>query len=376
MSRWVLILGTALLAAAGCGPMGVETTYGRSRGASVNGTGALVEMFRAEGHEVRVTSRLNEALAEWADTVVRFAPYPGRPDRAEAAWYEEWLADDPGRRLIYVPRDFNAESEYWGQVLAQLPKDADPALRLRIERRKDSTANWADELPHPSKEPAPVEPWFDVAPAPGAPINCKRLEGPWAVGVDPKDAALTRHQWLRAGEADDILLTGDREPLAIALSGPADSDEPQVLVVANGSFLLNEPLVHRARRPLAGRVVRWAGASPRRVAFVESRSPAGGSRSRPPSLFAILWVEPFGWIAAHLGAFGLLASLAAAARLGRPRPEPPAGADRPVAHAEALGDLLARTRDLQAARALLDAYRRWRHPTSAPPSHRRTGMTR
>ena len=32
-------------------------------------------------------SGLNKELADWADGIVRFAPYPGPPAEDEAAWY-------------------------------------------------------------------------------------------------------------------------------------------------------------------------------------------------------------------------------------------------------------------------------------------------
>src|SRR5262249_4700427 len=128
----------------------------------------------------------------------------------------------------------------------------------------------------------------------------------------------------------------------------------QVLVVANGSFLLNFPLVNRARRTLAMRVVDWAGPTPRRVVFVESRLPTDLSQLKPPSATALLWIEPFGLIFAHLGVLALVACLAAASQLGRPKPDPPSGTDRPAAHAEALGDLLAKARDAAAAQAALE----------------------
>ena len=45
-SRTALGAIVLLAAAAGCQSGGVDATYGRSRGPSVNGTGALAELFR------------------------------------------------------------------------------------------------------------------------------------------------------------------------------------------------------------------------------------------------------------------------------------------------------------------------------------------
>ncbi len=124
--RTLLYLMLTWAFCAGCGGGGVESFYGRVRGKSVNGTGTFAELLREQGHHVRATVRLNEDVAEWAETIVRFAPYPGPPDKDEAEWYADWLANYPGRRLIYVPLDFDAEDEYWVAILQQMPPDADP----------------------------------------------------------------------------------------------------------------------------------------------------------------------------------------------------------------------------------------------------------
>ena len=118
-----------------------------------------------------------------------------------------------------------------------------------------------------------------------------------------------------------------------------------VLTVANGSFLLNAALLNRARRPLAIRAVDWLGPGPRKVAFVDGAKvlEAGRRGRRRPRRSGCLQVPPFGWVVGHLAAFGVLLCLSLAATLGRPRPAPSSGTERPSAHPEALGSLLART---------------------------------
>ena len=145
---------SGVLSLAGCSrPTTLDTSYGRVRGKSVNGTGALAELFREQGHEVRTAVRLTDELDEWADVIVRFAPHPGPPGREEAEWYAHWLDDERGRaRLIYVPHDYDAESDYWAAVATGLPKDADPKLRARAETLRDRTKNWADRIPEPTKD--------------------------------------------------------------------------------------------------------------------------------------------------------------------------------------------------------------------------------
>ena len=358
---WVILLSLTL---AGCGGQSVDTSYGRNSSRSVNGTGVLAGHFRDGGHEVRTAVRLTDELKDWAEVIVRFSPLSGPIPKDEAEWYGGWLDDQPGRRLVYVPHDYDATREYWTRALEALPKDAPPRLRERVEKARDDSGGWISRLPAHTKEAAPPDDWFAVETG-QAPRVCQALSGPWAKGVDPAKAALTRHETLKV-KAEQTLLTGDGKPLVMSWDR---DDGSRVLVVAGGTFLLNLPLTEPARWPLARRTVDWAAGvddtdpdeatAPKRVAFVEGTYVLG-DRAAPPSVFSLLKVSPVGRVAAQLFALGLVACLARAPRLGRPRPEEPSGADRPVAHPEALGALLARTRQAREARSILDAYRRWR----------------
>ena len=360
------LLCLTALVASGCGPSRVEKSYGRSRGSSINGTGVLAELFRQRGDEVRAAVRLNDTLSQWADVLVRFSMHPGPPDAEEARWMLDWLRGRPGRRLVYVVRDFDAEPDFWTETIAALPVDAPAEVRNRLKENLDQSQDWVAGLPPKPKSPArPIE-WFAVDPKPPPPSTCRKLEGPWAKEVDAKSAAISRHAGFRVDEDDQpVLLRGDGAPLAIAWTLDNGS---RALALANASFLLNASLLNRARRPLAVRVVDWTGPGSSHVAFVEgeevlaSKDPEASSSSSP---FRLLQVSPFGRVAAHVLAFLLLLALAYAVRLGRPRPEPPSGVERPSAHPEALGVLLARTGRADTARSLLDVYRRWRHPSSA-----------
>ena len=58
---------------------------------------------------------------------------PGPPGRDEADWYDEWLDVGRGSGVIYVPRDYDAEPEYWQGVLKAMPKTAAAPLRAGRE---------------------------------------------------------------------------------------------------------------------------------------------------------------------------------------------------------------------------------------------------
>src|SRR5690242_7944358 len=92
----IAILALGIVSASGCARR-LETGYGSSRGASLNGTSAFAGLLRSRGHEVRTAWRLTSEVEAWAEVIIRFAPYPGPPDREEASWYHEWLENQAGR---------------------------------------------------------------------------------------------------------------------------------------------------------------------------------------------------------------------------------------------------------------------------------------
>jgi hypothetical protein len=360
LRRCLLMIAIAT-SLAGCGST-VDTSHGRSRGASVNGTGAFAELLRQRGHQVRVARRANETLADWANVIVRFAHHPGLPDKEEGEWLEGWLAATPGRKLVYVVHDFDAASEFWDAMLAELPTGTMPDQVEQVTRNRDAAKPWAGSLPPKPKDPAEEDSWFAFEKNPGDPIACQMLDGPWAEGVDVKAAAVSKHEAFDPEFDETMLLIGDGSPLAISWSLANGS---QILALANESFLLNAALLNRARRPLTMRVVDWIGEPPLRIAFVEGASPLSDEPDESNSPFRLLQVPPFNFISPHLLGFLLLLAFSFAVRLGRPLREPPSGVERPAAHPEALGALLAKTGRADSARFLLEAYRRWRHPSLA-----------
>ena len=120
-SRLAILLAVV---ASGCSTSGLETTYGKMRSSSVNGTGAFARSLRERGHETKTYVRLGTRLEEWADAIVRFSPQSGPPRKDEAEWYDRWLNEGSGRLVVYVPHDFDATHEYWSRLLKELPADA------------------------------------------------------------------------------------------------------------------------------------------------------------------------------------------------------------------------------------------------------------
>ncbi len=329
---------------------------------------ALAKLLRNEKHEVRSAWRLTEELSDWADVIIRFADAPGPPGAEEADWYDEWLDGRPNRSLIYVVHDYEAQEEYWKHVIDQLASSPEDPRRSLAETNLERARGWVSQLPPREAKASDPQIWFAVGKSADPPRQCKSLAGPWADDINAAEAALMVHEPLKPGD-ESVLLTGDGDVLAMEWEVDHGG---RILAIANGSFLLNFPLAIPARRPLAERVVEWIGKQPRHVAFVEGSMVEEQAEDTPTLFDLIARLKTFRWVAIHLAVFGLLAALARAPRLGRPNPEAPSDADRPAAHAEAVGALLERSRGTAAARELLETYRRWRFPRTPQEAHRST----
>lgn len=346
---------------------------GREAARSVNGTFVLGELFRQRGWRVASFDRFSPALDRFDALVWVPDDFDPPPPRVQA-FLEDWLASRPGRTVLYVGRDYDAAWRYWTRIAPQTPSHALPEVR---RRRAQALAAW--EQRRSTSPPYAITPWFMLH-RDAAPQEATTLSGPWADGLDPRQAELylasrltppaaggapaesvRQSRGYEAGRESweyEVLLAAEDQPLVFRVTHP-DWIDSKLLVVTNGSLVLNFPLAFPTNRVLAGRLIEACG-PPDRVAFVES-GPEGPkiTSSTPPAArgWTLLAVWPLNLILLHLMALGFLAVLARAPLFGRPRelPAPPlADFGR---HVEALGLLLARTRDRQYARQRLAQYR-------------------
>ena len=371
----VLIVAGALLA--GRRDEQLPTAYGRRRGTeyarSVNGTAVLADLFKRAGHRVTTFGRLSPKL-EAADVIVWVASNFKPPTTEQREFLEEWLErSEDLRTVVYIGRDYDAAVDYWNSVAREVPgAQADEALRRQAEARAAAEAARAKM---PAKEYAR---WFTMI-RDARPRTIDQLSGPWAEGIDAKQAALRLEGRLAIpqssdrGASDPELLTYEplletgRDALVTRVIDKKNwldnQGQPsgQVLVVANGSFVLNYPLVNHEHRKLGAKLVAECG-SPGRVVFIESgedgpavldKEPAGGI----PNVLELLKVWPLNAILLHLTVLGIILCLARSPIFGRPRELP---ADSPTdfgKHVAALGQLLARSRDRHYAQSRLAQYR-------------------
>lgn len=371
------LLAAVLLLAAGYALRGgvrnetLPDGYGRRRGTdhvrSASGTSVLAEMFKAAGHRVASTSRLSPRLHE-SDILV-WAPDDFEPPTAkQREFLEKWLGSGSGRVLVYIGRDYDAAAAYWDHVLPGAPAEDQEEIRRRREFAKVAYKSRRAEMPD-----GEYARWFTARRDKPA-KRITSLEGKWAAGIDPQQTDIVLRGRLEIPAAADKaatdpeipahfepLLRSQGEMLATRVTDPAWGDG-EVIVLANGSWVLNYPLVNREHRKLAARLVNECGAAEGRVTFIESgpggpsvldREPSGDGSS--PLAFMDVW--PINAIIIHLTILGIILCLARSPIFGRPRELPSEPAADFGKHVAALGALLARTKDRNYAQGRLLHYR-------------------
>ena len=193
----------------------------------------------------------------------------------------------------------------------------------------------------------------------GAAASAPQLTGDWSKTLDPSGVNLQLRGRLEPnpdaepGEFAEayqtkVLLAADGEVLAWRIRN-SYWDDGQLIVVANGSFLLNLPLVEIEHRKLAGQLV-GSCKEGARVAFFESGpgeilildQEAGTDF---PTGFEWLKIWPINVVSLHVMVLGLVALFARLLIFGRPWE----AARVPVSdfgkHIDALGRLLAATKN-------------------------------
>lgn len=354
----------------------LQTRYGRRTGSgasSVNGTTVLGDMFAKAGHDVRSWAVLSPSLYE-ADVIV-WAPndFALPPDSARA-WLEDWLLyTDEEKILIYIGRDYDAAPHYWTYAKQNAPASQQKEIgrRLRMAKRR-VTQNQADL-------PAATE-WSDWFSIDGSAQHEKisKLSGPWSEGIDASKTDIEHHARLVPNEHADVLLaTADGEPLVSETIFGWDEEEEtgeneythfdygndsRLIVIENGSFLLNMPLVNHEHRKLAGKLVAHVGSPRKRVVFLQTYQGGPPVRDTDPNaqtptgltLFAV-W--PLNGVLVHLALLGFVYAMARWPVFGVPRLLARDSLTDFGAHVSALGSLLSETGDANFARNALKKYR-------------------
>jgi hypothetical protein len=344
----------ACLLAAGCDE-DLNTIYGQRQGpgsGSINGTAVWAEMFEKAGHTVVSMRLLSPRLRKRAEAIVWVPDNFDPPSDEVRDWLEKWLSEGTGRTLIYVGRDFDAAPWYWEQVAPKAPT----ALQAEIARRRQS-AQGVYDVERSTTTPMQSCPWFTIDRS-NKPHSVHALQGdaPWTDAIDGSKLDIRLHGRIVPAPDAEVLLKSKNDVLVS--SRPVGNG--RLIVVVNGSLVLNGPLVNHEHRKLAGMLVCQIGPPRKTVVFLES---AGGPPivDKDPHLaypgpMEIFHVWPANWILLHLLVLGVLFCFFRYPLFGRPREPKPEPTSDFGKHIDALASLLAKTRDHAYANARLAQY--------------------
>ncbi len=346
----------------------LQDQYGRRNGpsvfASVNGTAVFADMCEDRGHSVFSWPVLSPRIQERADAIVWFPDDYEPPSRDVQHWLERWLKAKPNRTLIYVGRHFDAAAWYWENVEAgSLPAKK----RSEIGRRRKEARREFGEALKPIARSTDHD-WF-VLDGRHQHRKITTLEGQdrWTEGIDPAKAALELNTRMEPPPEADVWLASEGDALIFRLP----EGQSQLIVVANGSFLLNAPLSNHEHRRLAGRLIDEIGPPKKMIAFLEFNPFGSRISDKDPSFgprlgFEVFHVWPTNWILLHICLVGVLLCFWKFPIFGRPvEPESDATSDFGL-HIDAVARLLAKTGDTAYAHTRLQHYRKLARGDAAP----------
>lgn len=356
-----------LLLAGGCrdevySRYGVRSGYAET---SLNGTRVLADMFSAAGHRVTTRRHLSPAL-DRADVIVWFPDDFNTPTPEVELWLSYWLAeglsDRVPRVLVYVGRDYDAAPDYWQRMQGQAPAGLKNEYARRLtEAKLDASSNKPASLSRST-----TEDWFELD-ATAKTKQVKQLGGPWAVGVDSAKIEIERRTRMKPDEYEfDALLTDENnEPLVseFAFSPYSGSTTPsRLIMIENGSWLLNARLVNKQHRRLAGQLVASVGQQRANVVFLESDDDGPPIRDTEPSVqqptgFMLFGIWPIGAVLTQLAILGIVFAMMKWPIFGVPRSLKRKSVADFGSHIAALGQLLQSGRSRSHAIGLLQVFR-------------------
>jgi hypothetical protein len=320
---------------------------------SVNGTAVFADMVQRAKHSVYSWNRLSPRLRDDADCIVWFPDDFEPPTDEQCDWLETWLARSPGRTLIYVGRHYDAAPKYWRQAARKAPAEQKAVMLQNAVAADDKLQS---EMATISGDECA---WFRLQKDRPA-LHVSTLEGSpdWVASIEPSACDVE----LAAGlvpwdDAQRLVWAGGD-----AIVSRIEVEQSQILLVANGSLLLNHCLINHEHRKIAGRLIDEIGPPRKTVVFLESR--AGGPpivddepQARRASPWALFHTWPMNWILLHLLVAGAIFCFSRWPIFGLPRSEPADALSDFGKHVHAVGLWLARTRDAAFAHTRLQHYR-------------------
>jgi hypothetical protein len=426
-----ILLASGLVCLAGCGswfpemvPFGAVGPPDYNR--SLNGLGVHRKMWELEGAKCLTPQKLSPKL-ETMDVIVLVGQSYDPPGQAARDWLEDWLANQPGRTVIYFGRDFNADIYFRQRTLSRLPPAEQPRgeqllamrevqeLNRRLWQLPESTfcrwfyldvdqstvdhtsfsGEWAGDLPAVADSYWPVRvalqppdqgDWRNQKPSwlttkPANPLVA--ANPPTAAPSDTTDAVVQRSDWepqeldtvekwndeIARAPKSEILLSGSDEQALVFRLTSERFDGSQILIVANGAPFLNGSQVDRIHQRVGEKIVESCLPAKRVALLAYGQgglliTSAEEKDTRGAGLeMFIVW--PLGAITIPAALLGIVVCAALWPVLGRPQGLARRSVSDFGLHVEAIGRMLYEARDIQHAKSVIEEY--FRKVRKEPP---------
>ena len=352
----VLLALLLILSVEGTGAMGQDrlpVRYGQRGGqgrVSLNGTSAFARLLQEYDLDVQSASRLTPRIDRY--DVLFWFPDSDREDYAEEQErLEAWLRSGTDRRLIIVGRHYDATIDY----LTQIGQSQDSEQGLDYRRRLAEAVS-VSHLESLKQQETYFDGWVEWTP--GSRRRSSQLGGPWATGLENANLTTSRYPNIPSAEDQkshptrsyEVKLEADGEPFAVAIQ---DSlwNGGEVIVVSNGSFILNYGLTDERNRQVVANMLDdldfedyfWG------ALFLESDEAGLPVMQREESGQKTMWdwmtEWPFSFFIPHFLVLGILIYFVFYPIFGRPKNLALPSSTDFGQHVEALGELMEKTRD-------------------------------
>ncbi len=359
----------------GCQEEKLVTEYGKIAGidgsTSLNGVSVFADMFAERGFRVKRRQKISPRIEQY-DTLVWFPDDYSCPSPEVTEALNRWLENGWERTLIYVGRDYSAQSDYLADVMQSAPvEQKEEYLRRIAEAKLDEDTGEAKYDYHWLDDDLDSCDWFERESVPRK--KATKFGGGMSSGLDPAESNIELSTLLvpipkTSGSSEKWKVTpwltaNDKDFVFQLERSYSRGDDNKILVVANGSFLLNYSLVDRQNRKLAGQLIDQCNEYGD-VLFLES-GPFGIDVSDSDMVNHNSWAwiaqPPLRYIVPHFLMWGILFCFVFFPIFGRPRMLKKRNTASFRNHVDAIGKLIGRSDLRNRALNKIQKYRDMAH---------------
>ncbi len=181
---------------------------------SVNGLSVLADLFTKAGNSVFIEGELSPRIKATADVIVWAPDDFGVPGVTAIQWIDTWLKAKPGRTLVYIGRDFDAEPVYWRKILAETPAQDAAAVKAKLDHAEQRFQLERKQIPQDARCK-----WFSIDNS-SPHRDVRTLSGDWSAGIDASKVEIELNSRLISPDEAETLLASDDDDLVSRFQVP------------------------------------------------------------------------------------------------------------------------------------------------------------